>query len=146
MIASEARPAPPGQHRPARRNNPAALGAVAMILVGSSAAVSGTLADAPLLLTQALRYAVAAALLIVSATATQRRVVVPAGPEWLWLGGVASAGRALFNMALVRGVQSAEPAPIRSRCRGRSTPCEAPWSRCKPYPRERGAACAVSPG
>ena len=83
-----------------------------MILVGSSAAVSRALVDAPLFTAQALRYAIATALLLLIGLVGRQRVVVPRGREWLWLIGIAATGLVLFNVAVVRGVAHAEPAVI----------------------------------
>ncbi len=87
-------------------------GVAAMICVGSSVAVSTTLIHAPLLTGQALRYAAAAVVLLALTRATGRRVRAPRGREWAWLLGVAVLGVTLFNIALVRGVQHAEPAVL----------------------------------
>jgi len=98
---------------PAGSGTGAALpGALAMIFVGGSVAVSGLLADAALATTQAVRYAVACLLLVVLARLTGRRLVRPRGAEWPWLLGVAVAGLVLFNVALVRGAAHAEPAVL----------------------------------
>ena len=83
-----------------------------MACVGGSVAVSGTLSAAPLMTTQAVRYALAVGLLLGIARLTGRRVPVPRGVEWLWLVGVAVAGLVLFNVALVRGAEHAEPAVL----------------------------------
>ena len=90
----------------------AVLAAAAMTCVGSSVAVSTTITDAPLFTLQAVRYALAAALLAVLAGVTRVRVPRPRGWEWAWLAGVASTGLVLFNVAVVRGVAHAEPAVI----------------------------------
>ena len=83
-----------------------------MTCVGSSVAVSQTLTAAPLFTVQALRYALAAVLLLVLARMSGRRVPWPRGSEWAWLGGVVGTGLVLFNVAIVRGVAHAEPAVI----------------------------------
>ncbi|WP_442907721.1 EamA family transporter [Kineococcus sp. G2] len=83
-----------------------------MALVGSSAAVSGALGDAPLWTVQAVRYAAASALLLAAARAVGRRPHRPRGREWAWLAAVCAAGLVLFNVALVRGAQHAEPAVL----------------------------------
>ena len=85
----------------------------AMACVGSSVAVSQTIVDAPLFTLQAVRYALAA----VAAAGPGRgrcaaRCPGRAGAEWLWLAGVAATGLVLFNVAVVRGVEHAEPAVI----------------------------------
>jgi drug/metabolite transporter (DMT)-like permease len=88
------------------------LGVFAMMLVGGSVAVSELLGDAPLFTAQAIRYAAAAALLLVMARTARVRIVRPRGTEWLWLAGIAATGLVLFNVAVVRGVAHAEPATI----------------------------------
>lgn len=87
-------------------------GAIGMTFVGGSVAVSGVLADAPLHTAQALRYALACALLVAWARMTGRRLHRPRGAEWLWLFGVAVSGLVVFNVALVHGSRHAEPAVL----------------------------------
>jgi drug/metabolite transporter (DMT)-like permease len=87
-------------------------GAIGMTFVGGSVAVSGVLAEAPLHTAQALRYAVACALLVMWARATGRPLHRPRGTEWLWLTGVAISGLVVFNLALVHGSRHAEPAVL----------------------------------
>lgn len=84
----------------------------AMVLVGSSVAVSGVLATAPLCTAQAVRYAAAAAILLAIARIRHVPVARPRGAEWLWLAGVSASGLVLFNIAIVRGVAHAQPAMI----------------------------------
>ncbi|WP_219417296.1 DMT family transporter [Pseudonocardia nigra] len=90
----------------------AVLAVAGMACVGSSVAVSQTIVDAPLFTLQAVRYAMAAVLLLVIAVATGRSLPRPRGTEWLWLAGVATSGLVVFNVAVVRGVAHAEPAVI----------------------------------
>jgi drug/metabolite transporter (DMT)-like permease len=87
-------------------------GALGMVFVGGSVAVSGILADAPLHTAQTVRYAIACALLVAWARATGRPLHRPRGAEWLWLIGVAVSGLVVFNLALVYGSQHAEPAVL----------------------------------
>ncbi|WP_420123057.1 EamA family transporter, partial [Nakamurella sp.] len=87
-------------------------GATGMALVGSSVGVSRLLADAPLFTAQAARYGLAALLLLALGRASGRSPVRPRGREWLWLAGVAASGLVVFNIAVVRGVEHAEPAVI----------------------------------
>jgi drug/metabolite transporter (DMT)-like permease len=87
-------------------------GALGMVFVGGSVAVSGVLADAPLHTAQALRYAIACALLVAWCRLTGRRLHRPRGAEWLWLIGVAVSGLVVFNLALVHGSRHAEPAVL----------------------------------
>jgi drug/metabolite transporter (DMT)-like permease len=91
---------------------PAAAGATGMIFVGGSVAVSGVLADAPLLTVQSLRYAAACALLLLYARLTGARLHRPRGAEWGWLLGVTVTGLVVFNLALVHGARHAEPAVL----------------------------------
>jgi drug/metabolite transporter (DMT)-like permease len=88
------------------------LAAAGMICVGSSVAVSQTLVDAPLFTVQAVRYALAALLLLVLCRVARRPILRPRGREWLWLIGVAGSGLVLFNIAVVHGDAHAEPAVI----------------------------------
>jgi drug/metabolite transporter (DMT)-like permease len=87
---------------------PLLAGATGMVFVGGSVAVSGVLADTPVLTVQAVRYAVASLLL----TLVARRLVRPRGVEWLWLAGVVVTGMFVFNLALVYGARHAEPAVL----------------------------------
>jgi drug/metabolite transporter (DMT)-like permease len=83
-----------------------------MVFVGGSVAVSGTLGGSPLFTAQAVRYAVACLLLLGFCRLTGRSLRLPRGTEWLWLLGVAGSGLLLFNVALVRGAEHAEPAVL----------------------------------
>jgi drug/metabolite transporter (DMT)-like permease len=83
-----------------------------MICVGGSVAVSSVLVKEPLLTAEAVRYAVACALLVVFARVTGQRLLMPRGGEWLWLSGIAVTGLVLFNIALVQGSRHAEPAAL----------------------------------
>lgn len=87
-------------------------GVTGMALVGGSVGVSQVLTDAPLFTAQAIRYAAAAALLLLMARLAGVRIERPRGREWLWLAGIAGSGLVLFNIAIVRGVSHAEPAVI----------------------------------
>lgn len=87
-------------------------GTAAMALVGGCVVVSGVLSDAPFHTAQALRYAVACALLVGWVRATGRTVRRPRGAEWGWLIGVALTGLVAFNIALVQGSRHAEPAVL----------------------------------
>ena len=87
-------------------------GAAAMTLVGGSVGVSRTLTGAPLFAPQAIRYAVAAGVLLTVARAARVPILCPRGREWLWLAGIAATGLVVFNVAIVRGVAHAEPAVI----------------------------------
>jgi drug/metabolite transporter (DMT)-like permease len=91
---------------------PALAGATGMIFVGGSVAVSGALADAPVLTVQCLRYALACLLLIGFARLTGRTPVRPRRTEWWWLSGVVVTGMFAFNLALVFGARHAEPAVL----------------------------------
>ena len=101
-----------GGPTPAPTRRGAVLGVAAMACVGSSVAVSQTIVDAPLFTLQAVRYTLAAVLLLAMALLTRRPLPRPRGVEWLWLAGVAMTGLVLFNVGVVRGVEHAEPAVI----------------------------------
>jgi drug/metabolite transporter (DMT)-like permease len=90
----------------------AVSGAIGMVCVGGSVAVSGLLGQAPLLTVQALRYAAACLLLLLIARFGKRRILVPRGAEWLWLLGITGTGLVLFNIALIYAAAHAEPAVL----------------------------------
>lgn len=102
---------PPTGPRPRQWSGPLYAG-IGMALVGSQVAVSGVLADAPFFAVQAIRYTLAALVLLLVLRLTGRTVPVPRGREWAWLAGVALTGLVLFNVGVVRGVAHAEPAVI----------------------------------
>jgi drug/metabolite transporter (DMT)-like permease len=81
-----------------------------MICVGGSVAVSGILVSGPFYLAEAVRYALACALLVGCAHLIGRPVLRPRGSELLWLSAVALTGLVIFNVALVQGSRHAEPA------------------------------------
>lgn len=87
-------------------------GATGMVFVGGSVAVSSMLAQAPLFTAQALRYALACALLLAVARLRGHRVVPLRGADWIWLPAIAVTGLVIFNVALVEGGQHAEPAVL----------------------------------
>ncbi|MEV6350294.1 DMT family transporter [Actinoplanes sp. NPDC051851] len=91
---------------------PIAAGALGMVFVGGSVAVSGHLTAAPLSTIQALRYALACLLLVAYARWCRTPVRVAKGTEWAWLAAVTGSGLLLFNYALVKGAAHAEPAVL----------------------------------
>ena len=103
-------PAPTPRARP--RLVSLIAGITGMTLVGGSVGVSRTLTGAPLLSAQAIRYAVAVAVLLAVARLARVPIPRPRGRDWLWLSGIAATGLVLFNVAIVRGVEHAEPAVI----------------------------------
>ncbi|WP_299535858.1 DMT family transporter [uncultured Streptomyces sp.] len=91
---------------------PAAGAAAAMLLVGTSTAVSATIADYPVLSGQALRYALAAAILL---TVVRSRRLPRAGltpRDFLLLASLAATGLVGFNIFLVEATRVASPAMI----------------------------------
>ncbi|MFE6037826.1 DMT family transporter [Streptomyces sp. NPDC056452] len=91
---------------------PAAGAAAAMLLVGTSTAVSATIADYPVLSGQALRYALAAAILL-AVVRHQRLPRVGLTPrDFLLLAALAATGLAGFNIFLVEATRHASPAMI----------------------------------
>jgi drug/metabolite transporter (DMT)-like permease len=83
-----------------------------MIAVGTGVTVSAELTDYPVFGAQSVRYAMASLLLLGGVVLARRTVPVPRGREWLWLGGVAITGLVLFNIAVIRAVEYAEPAAV----------------------------------
>lgn len=124
-------------------------GAVAMTCVGGSVAVSGVLANTPFYLAEAVRYAMACAILTGLARVTGRPLRLPRGMDWLWLCGVAACGLVLFNIALVQGSRHAEPAVL-----GVGVACVPPLfavagpllDRTRPRPRAVAGAVVVTCG
>jgi drug/metabolite transporter (DMT)-like permease len=124
-------------------------GALAMVCVGGSVAVSGLLTRAPLFTVQALRYAIATALLLALARLVGRAVPRPRGREWAWLAAVATSGLVVFNVALVRGAEHAEPAVMGVAVAGAPILLAAVGpllARRRPVPAVVLAACAVTAG
>lgn len=112
--AARATPGGPGSgpaHRPGIAVA-AIYGAIGMVFVGGSVAISSDVSPDRLFTTQAVRYAIAAALLIGCARLTGRSIRLPRGTEWLWLLGVSISGLVVFNIALVFGARHAEPAVL----------------------------------
>lgn len=86
--------------------------AAAMLLVGTSTAVSATIADYPVFAGQALRYALAAAILL-AVVRHQRLPPVRMTPrDLLLLIALAATGLAGFNLFLVEATRHAGPAMI----------------------------------
>ncbi len=83
-----------------------------MACVGGSVSVSGVLRGQPMLTAEAVRYALACALLVALARLGGKPLRRPRGAEWGWLAGIAAAGLVLFNVALVQGSRHAEPAVL----------------------------------
>lgn len=98
--------------RPAPRSTAALGGAVAMACVGGSTAVSALVADAPVATAQAVRYGLAALMLVAFTRIAGIAIRRPRGTEWGWLVGVCGCGLVIFNSALVVGSQHAEPAVL----------------------------------
>jgi drug/metabolite transporter (DMT)-like permease len=105
-------PPTPAAAAPTRRVLGAGAGALGMVFVGGSVAVSAVLRDGPMLWGQGIRYAAASALLVGVATVLRVPLVRPRGREWLWLLGVSMLGLVVFNVALVVGSAHAEPAVL----------------------------------
>jgi drug/metabolite transporter (DMT)-like permease len=84
----------------------------AMFAVGTGVTVSAQLVDYPVFAAQAVRYFVAAAILIGAVVVLRRPFPRPRGTDWLWLIGVATTGLVIFNVAVIRSVEHAEPAVV----------------------------------
>ncbi|MEV4489615.1 DMT family transporter [Micromonospora coxensis] len=93
----------------------ATIGAAsAMLLVGTSTAVSATIADYPVFTGQALRYALAAAILLAVVGHQRLPRVRPTARDVLLLLALAATGLAGFNIFLVEATRHAGPAMIGS--------------------------------
>lgn len=89
-----------------------AAAVAAMVGVGSAVTLSEGLVGYPVFSAQAIRYGLAAIVLVVGLRVTRRTIPVPRGRDWLWLVLLAATGQGLYNVAVVRGVTYAEPAAI----------------------------------
>jgi drug/metabolite transporter (DMT)-like permease len=87
----------------------AAGGAVACIIVGSSFAVSAEVVDLPLASTQAVRYALAGAILTLLLRGRLGRL---SSADHLRLVGVAFFGMVAFNVLIVAAVDRADPSTV----------------------------------
>ncbi|MFD7715487.1 DMT family transporter [Streptomyces sp. NPDC059814] len=91
----------------------ASVGAAsAMVLVGTSTAVSATVADYPVFLGQALRYALAAAILFAVVGRRPQPRIRLTSRDVLLLIALAATGLAGFNLFLVQATRHAGPAMI----------------------------------
>ncbi|MEE4491526.1 DMT family transporter [Streptomyces sp. BE230] len=91
----------------------ASIGAAsAMLLVGTSTAVSATIADYPVLAGQALRYALAAAILLVVVRHQRLPRVRLTARDLALLAALSATGLAGFNLFLVAATRHAGPAMI----------------------------------
>jgi drug/metabolite transporter (DMT)-like permease len=87
----------------------AALGIAA---VGAGIAASTYLTGYPVLMAQAVRYGIAAAIFALIARGRGQREARGTPRDWLRIVLVAGTGMALFNVAVVRAVASGEPAVV----------------------------------
>ncbi|MFI6785994.1 DMT family transporter [Nonomuraea sp. NPDC050383] len=95
------------------RPSAAPVGAAsAMLLVGTSTAVSATIADYPVFTGQALRYAIAAAILLAVVGHQRLPRVRLTARDMLLLVALAATGLAGFNLFLVEATRHAGPAMI----------------------------------
>jgi drug/metabolite transporter (DMT)-like permease len=86
--------------------------AAGISLVGAGVAVSDHLTRYPVLSAQALRYAIGAGLLYAVSVVTGRQDARPGPADWLRLLALALSGMVLFNVAVVRALQTGEPAVV----------------------------------
>src|SRR5215472_6707059 len=90
----------------------AGLAAGSVLLVGGSVAASSLLGGYPVLGGQALRYLVAALLLVAWARLRRQPLPRPAGREWAWLAGLAVIGLAGCSVLLIEATRVADPASV----------------------------------
>jgi drug/metabolite transporter (DMT)-like permease len=86
--------------------------ALGISMVGAGVAVSDRLTDYPVLSAQAIRYAVGAGLLYLVSVATGRRESRISTADRVRLVALALTGMVLFNVAVVRAVETGEPAVV----------------------------------
>ncbi len=87
----------------------------AMAMVGGAVTASGFLTDYPLFTAQAVRYTSAALVLGACARfAGWGDVRSPIGREWWWLTASATAGLSVYNLAVLKAIEHAEPALVGS--------------------------------
>jgi drug/metabolite transporter (DMT)-like permease len=88
--------------------------AVGMTIVGTLTAVSATISHYPVYGGQAVRYAVAAVILLFVARLRHRGTRPVRGPRWQWplLAVLAATGLAGFNVCIVEGTRYTSPATI----------------------------------
>ncbi|NRQ34881.1 DMT family transporter [Nonomuraea sp. NN258] len=86
--------------------------ATAMFLVGTLAGVSGLVADYPVYGGQAVRYLIAAIILLAVTRALGLRFVRLTGREWLCLAGLTLFGLVIFNVAVVESTRHSGPALV----------------------------------
>jgi drug/metabolite transporter (DMT)-like permease len=89
-----------------------AQAAAAMILVGTLTAVSATIARYPVYGGQAVRYAVAALILLAVVRVREPGAVRTRPRDWLLLTALAATGLAGFNISIVEGTRYTSPATI----------------------------------
>jgi drug/metabolite transporter (DMT)-like permease len=100
-----------GQTTSIQGNTQAAVG---MTVVGTLTAVSATISHYPVYGGQAVRYAVAAVILLFVARLRDRGRPAVRGPRWQWplIGALAATGLAGFNVCIVEGTRYTSPATI----------------------------------
>lgn len=120
-----------------------------MVAVGSGITVSAGLVDYPLFTAQSIRYSLAAFIVFGGARLAGWRVPLPRGRDWWWLLALAATGQALYNVAVVEAVGTAEPAAVAVFVG--AVPlvlslADSITSRTRPTPRMLGAASLVVVG
>jgi drug/metabolite transporter (DMT)-like permease len=85
----------------------------AMAMIGGAVTASAFMTGYPRVGAQAVRY-VAAGLVLAGVEVRRRRerIVRPTGRQWWWLIGAATAGLSVYNLAVVRALDSAEPTVV----------------------------------
>lgn len=86
--------------------------ASAMFLVGTLAGVSGLVKDYPVYGGQAVRYLVAAVVLLAVTRALRLRFVRLTGKEWALLGALSLLGLVIFNVCVVESARASGPALV----------------------------------
>ncbi|WP_344857312.1 DMT family transporter [Planomonospora alba] len=116
----------------------------AMFLVGTLAGVSGLIQDYPVHGGQALRYLLAAAILLAAARLAGLRFLRPAPREAALLVALSLTGLALFNVCVIEATRHAGPALVGTVLG--TVPLVLALSGGRPSPRLAGAAAVVVAG
>ncbi|MFI7618059.1 DMT family transporter [Nonomuraea terrae] len=118
--------------------------ASAMFLVGTLAGVSGLIDSYPVYGGQAVRYLVAAVILLVITRALGLRFVRPTPREALCLGGLALLGLVVFNICVIESARASGPALVGTVLG--TVPLALALAGGRPAPRVLMGACVVVAG
>ncbi|PZG06765.1 DMT family transporter [Nonomuraea aridisoli] len=125
-------------------NSGIAGAAAAMFLVGTLAGVSGLIDSYPVYGGQAVRYLVAAVILLLITRALGLRFVRPTPREALCLGGLTLLGLVVFNVCVIESTRASGPALVGTVLG--TVPLALALAGGRPAPRVLAGACVVVAG